>query len=229
MRSAARLLARLYPRAWRERYGAEFDALLEDTTLKPHDLFDLTTGALTMQIKSRNAAALFAAIAVAALIAGIAVAMSMSTRYVSTSVIHAIGDQQQFQPAIERVLSRTSLVAIIAKQNLYTAERRSQPLEDAIETMKRNIRIGRTYGDTSNAITVQFHYSEPDATRRTAQQLAAAIARETAHTAPVQEIVGASAARDTRSIAKITAAAVCGGAIAGLALLTIRRRQSRLA
>lgn len=27
-RTAARLLARLYPRAWRERYGAEFEALL---------------------------------------------------------------------------------------------------------------------------------------------------------------------------------------------------------
>jgi hypothetical protein len=28
-RTAARLLTRLYPRAWRERYGAEFEALLE--------------------------------------------------------------------------------------------------------------------------------------------------------------------------------------------------------
>ena len=26
----ARLLIALYPRAWRERYGAEFEALLED-------------------------------------------------------------------------------------------------------------------------------------------------------------------------------------------------------
>ncbi len=29
-RAAARLLTRIYPRAWRERYGAEFEALLED-------------------------------------------------------------------------------------------------------------------------------------------------------------------------------------------------------
>ncbi len=29
-RVAARLLTRLYPRAWRERYGTEFEALLED-------------------------------------------------------------------------------------------------------------------------------------------------------------------------------------------------------
>ena len=29
-RAAAHLLTRLYPRAWRERYGAEFEALLED-------------------------------------------------------------------------------------------------------------------------------------------------------------------------------------------------------
>jgi hypothetical protein len=30
-RAVARLLTRLYPRAWRERYGAEFEALLEDS------------------------------------------------------------------------------------------------------------------------------------------------------------------------------------------------------
>ena len=29
-RAVAHLLARLYPRAWRERYGAEFEALLQD-------------------------------------------------------------------------------------------------------------------------------------------------------------------------------------------------------
>ena len=29
-RAAARLLTRLYPRAWRERYGAEFEALLRE-------------------------------------------------------------------------------------------------------------------------------------------------------------------------------------------------------
>jgi hypothetical protein len=29
-RAAARLLTRLYPRAWRERYGTEFEALLRD-------------------------------------------------------------------------------------------------------------------------------------------------------------------------------------------------------
>lgn len=43
--SAARLLVRLYPRVWRERYGAEFEALLEAEQLRASTLVDLVCGA----------------------------------------------------------------------------------------------------------------------------------------------------------------------------------------
>ncbi|GAC1319865.1 MAG: hypothetical protein NVS2B16_16860 [Chloroflexota bacterium] len=39
-------LVRLYPRAWRERYGDEFAAVLEDEALSPFDVVDLVLGAL---------------------------------------------------------------------------------------------------------------------------------------------------------------------------------------
>ena len=36
MRLVIRFAAKLYPRSWRERYGAEFDALLDDIGADPH-------------------------------------------------------------------------------------------------------------------------------------------------------------------------------------------------
>jgi hypothetical protein len=41
MRRAIRTLARLYPRAWRSRYGPEFDRLLEDLSPTPRTLVNI--------------------------------------------------------------------------------------------------------------------------------------------------------------------------------------------
>lgn len=43
-------LLRLYPRPWRERYGVEFGALLEDCSLSPFTVFDVMVGALDAHI-----------------------------------------------------------------------------------------------------------------------------------------------------------------------------------
>lgn len=39
-------LLRLYPREWRERYGEEFEALLEEHGLSPLDTLDVALGAI---------------------------------------------------------------------------------------------------------------------------------------------------------------------------------------
>jgi hypothetical protein len=44
------LLARLYPRSWKQRYGEEFEALLEDVNPRWWDALDVLKGAATMQI-----------------------------------------------------------------------------------------------------------------------------------------------------------------------------------
>ena len=43
-------LLRLYPRAWRRRYGAEMDAMLADEKLTPRTLMDLLAGAIDARI-----------------------------------------------------------------------------------------------------------------------------------------------------------------------------------
>ncbi len=49
-----RWAARLYPAAWRARYGHELDILLEDAGASWTDLLDIVRGALTMQMSSLN-------------------------------------------------------------------------------------------------------------------------------------------------------------------------------
>ena len=54
MKSWIRLMARLYPKSWRQRYGAEFDALLDDAKPTWRDGFDVLRRALDMHMKAWN-------------------------------------------------------------------------------------------------------------------------------------------------------------------------------
>jgi hypothetical protein len=48
------LLIRCYPARWRERYGDEFLAILEERPLGPYDVFDILLGALDARLRSRG-------------------------------------------------------------------------------------------------------------------------------------------------------------------------------
>jgi hypothetical protein len=50
MRRLAARLVSLYPRAWRDRYGAELVALLEELDVRPRDLADVVGGALRAHV-----------------------------------------------------------------------------------------------------------------------------------------------------------------------------------
>ena len=47
---SGRWLVRLYPRAWRERYGAEMSAMLEEIPLTPAAIVDLVAGAIDARV-----------------------------------------------------------------------------------------------------------------------------------------------------------------------------------
>ncbi len=49
MKRLSQLLARLYPAKWRERYGDEFDALIEDSRASWRSTFDILRGALKLR------------------------------------------------------------------------------------------------------------------------------------------------------------------------------------
>ncbi len=48
------MLARLYPAAWQARYGAEYEALIEDAEPRARDGVDVLWGAMTMRVTARS-------------------------------------------------------------------------------------------------------------------------------------------------------------------------------
>ena len=81
------LAARLYPRAWRERYGAEFEALVEDVRPTWRNVADIYAGALKTHMKIAGSYWQFAGIlAAAGVFLGAAASYTITPRYVSNRV-----------------------------------------------------------------------------------------------------------------------------------------------
>jgi hypothetical protein len=85
MRRWIAIAAKLYPRRWRERYGAEFDALMEDVDADWRELANVLGGAVKMQWK--NGAILVTVCGMVAL----GISAVMPRPYVSTAVLRATG------------------------------------------------------------------------------------------------------------------------------------------
>jgi hypothetical protein len=74
MKFILKMLARLYPSEWRRRYGAEYEALLEERTPRARDVFDVLWTAMKMQMTSRG----FVTVVLPCALAGALVALAIS-------------------------------------------------------------------------------------------------------------------------------------------------------
>src|SRR5213082_2128255 len=98
----------LYPREWRQRYGEEFAALLEDIGMTPGVVVDVLTGAFDAQLRKR-ASDRTAARAQRALLGGGTLTMETNlpglVRFARGKVrdIYAVGDDQLLIVSTDRV------------------------------------------------------------------------------------------------------------------------------
>ena len=65
-------LARLYPRAWRRRYGAGLEALLDERPATPAVALDVVRGAASAHLAQRTTAAIWLVAALATVVADVA-------------------------------------------------------------------------------------------------------------------------------------------------------------
>ena len=168
MRSLIRFAAWLYPPHWRERYGSEFDALLEDIRPGWRDFLNVLKGALSMQIGNFGVtAACFAVTGV--LVAGL-ISWRIPDKYYSSATVRfgPAKAAKEIPALIVSSTSRNSLAPILKKHNLYERERTQKPLEELIERMRADIRIERLGDD---AFTVAFRNENPATARRVTQEL----------------------------------------------------------
>jgi uncharacterized protein involved in exopolysaccharide biosynthesis len=171
-------LARLYPRSWRQRYGAEYAALLEDVRPDGRTAVDVIAGALAMHIRNWKSWGILAGSALcgAAVIVGLFVAMPNS--YVSVAVLKVEGQAggretiDAINSMMESVESRAELTGLITAGGLYLSRRSRMPFEDVIEEMKKNITI-QPLGANVAAFKIQFNYSDPHLAQQVTQGLVA--------------------------------------------------------
>jgi len=105
MRQLIRWTARLYPAQWRDRYGGELDALIEDFQPQWEDLFNVLMGSLRMQMTTWNYLKVVTAAALAGALVGGVFALRNPRRYVSTAVIR-IAPAGQADSDPQRTLDR---------------------------------------------------------------------------------------------------------------------------
>jgi uncharacterized protein involved in exopolysaccharide biosynthesis len=156
--------ARIYPAQWRERYGTEFDALLEESGSGWGAIADVLKGALAMQIRTWNVWKFVVACAViGAAIAGV-ISWSAPEQYVSTAVLRVDADAPAARELVSRIgqamMSQTNLTTWISIYGLDKTDRSRTPIDDAIQDMRARTTIS-VVSDGPSAFKVSFRGSSP--------------------------------------------------------------------
>lgn len=181
----ARWILRLYPKKWRDRYGRELAALLEDTANNPANHIDVLKGAALMRITflARQSAwrtvLLFCAIGG---LTGFVATQLMRTIYQSTATLTVNGGIDQIEPVLRDSLSRKRFTTMLDQFNLYGEDRKRMPLEEVVERMRRDVRVVRA-GD-GTALTVAFAHSDPRTAQVVTNELAGLITSNIARSQP---------------------------------------------
>jgi hypothetical protein len=189
VRRVARLLIRLYPGNWRERYGEEFEALIEDSPTSAGGLFDLLKGAIRMQMAVPSLPVLALVLSSVGVLAGLGISYLVTPSYVSTATLRftqvQISPRAEVRPNLHEhmqacqqdVLSRTSLSWVIQdpRLDLYKNERARIPLEDVIEEMRHDVQVLPVAAESSSPVSllfgIRFSYRDPEKAQKTVQTL----------------------------------------------------------
>jgi uncharacterized protein involved in exopolysaccharide biosynthesis len=173
VRRLNRLAFRLYPAAWRKRYGAEFNALLNDVNPRWWDVLDILRGALQMQLTTWGTWKIAAAFGLFGMLAGGAASFIPPHSYTSTTVLRFLppkgNDRVAGRLLVQDALSRQSLTGIIHAERLYQSERMKEPLENTVERMRQDIRVAAA---KTNTFGISFTYPDPVKAQLTARALA---------------------------------------------------------
>ncbi|HEX3570321.1 MAG TPA: hypothetical protein VHU44_05810 [Acidobacteriaceae bacterium] len=193
MKRILKLLVRLYPSAWRRRYCAEYEALLEDGTPRVTDIFDVLWEAGKMQIAGWSSLRIIVAAAVVGTCAAVAISFAVRPRYVAQTVISVTAQRplddsmnSSLPQIIDAALTDEFLGLIIQQEHLYPRERAHMPIHDVMKQMRRDISIrplqrgrhGRpsTWSPGQGAFAIYFSYPNARIAQVVDKQLASRFA-----------------------------------------------------
>lgn len=159
--------AKLYPRWWRERYGDEFAALLEDARPGSAGTLDILRGAVAMQLATISTMRTIVIGAITGMLVGLATTFLMTPQYSSSGIVSVRAPAGSSQADVLRtiktratyVLDRKRLENLVFKFDLYRDERQKMPTKDVLEKMRQNIRIIAA-PSAAKALEVSFDYPD---------------------------------------------------------------------
>ncbi len=202
MKALLRCAAALYPAAWRQRYGEEFAALIEDSDGGWLEFLDVCKGAMKMQIVSGGLWRFAAACGVAGLLVAGLVAWRTPNEYRSVAVLRmapANLDQEieKLNQTEQKVLSRSAVADVIRKFDLYPEQRKQEPLEDIVQDMRnRQIQIRMLTTPKpqapSLAFSITFDNDDPRKARAVTAELTAQFVSAMKDSAPLEVLDPAS-------------------------------------
>jgi hypothetical protein len=142
MRWLIHFIARLYPRFWRARYGAEYAALLEEIKPSAGAALNILTGAIAMQMRTWSRWRILAASAAFSVMVSVAVYLASPKLYHGVVALNFPGrvDAPEGSDTVYQ-LGRTDLANIIATEHLYERERTRRPFDDVIDEMRKRVAI----------------------------------------------------------------------------------------
>jgi hypothetical protein len=165
-------LIRLYPRAWRERYGAELAALLEDSKGGWWAFVDVAATGLGLRLRA-CVPVLAGALLGAAM--GVAMTSCMTPWQVSSFWVKQAGrtfSQEELNRAEAIGFTRAELGKVIEKHRLFEAERKVQPLAVITAQFRLAIEVEAERGG------VRVKYAGPARNNQVAADLSYLVLRE---------------------------------------------------
>jgi len=172
MKRAARFFVRLYPAQWRQRYGEEFETLIEDSSPGWRTTFDVVKGAIRMQLHVPSFPKLALLLSLAGVMGGLGLSMVVTPFYLATAEMQLsyAASSPGVRPNLnyrvfemeEGVLSHSNISAIIQRFDLYNKERSHIDSGEAIERMRqRDIRI-TVDSSGPDHVTFRISFTYPD-------------------------------------------------------------------
>lgn len=129
------------------------------------------------------------------------------TRLVQANVSQEM--TQRINQLYQEIISRPTLIDLIQTYNLYPSERKRYPIEDVVETMRKDIGITQprglaSRGDRSGAavFTISYTYSDRRLTQRVAEKLITKFIEEGSSSRTKQSVLTTQFLRDQVEMAK---------------------------
>jgi hypothetical protein len=231
MREGVRkLLVRFYPRAWRDRYGSEFSALLEESGGGWRHVPDVLKEGVAMRFNGIELQTLVGFTMVGLVIGGVLV-LRMPERYQSRASMMISANTVNDRPmdavareAVVRLQSRSSLANLMQEPglDLYKAERLRMPAEDVVRQMREDIRIHIDHATISVEYVGQNRFAAQRTVQRLITKLFDEMIRDSASVSVLSPPGLPTRAEPRNGMATILYGLI-GGLVLGFAVLLIRR------